>query len=109
LGGSDEVQADAGPEISGFESSFPAIDTQNEVCEWICCVAFENANKLMCLAFYSKLLLAVPSLALELLSHPLAIRAIRHLRKRQNLSGMSNGIFDYQPTTYLYPFKHSIC
>lgn len=30
LGGSDEVQADAGPEISGFESSFPAIDTQNE-------------------------------------------------------------------------------
>ncbi|OJJ64465.1 hypothetical protein ASPSYDRAFT_325379 [Aspergillus sydowii CBS 593.65] len=30
LGGSEEVQADAGPEISGFESSFPAIETQNE-------------------------------------------------------------------------------
>ncbi|KAL4919914.1 clathrin light chain [Aspergillus aurantiobrunneus] len=30
LGGSEDVQASAAPEISGFESSFPAIDTQNE-------------------------------------------------------------------------------
>ncbi|CBF86080.1 hypothetical protein AN2050.2 [Aspergillus nidulans FGSC A4] len=30
LGGPEEAQAGAGPEISGFESSFPAIDTQNE-------------------------------------------------------------------------------
>lgn len=56
----------------------------------------------MCLAFYSKLLPVVPSPALELLSHPLAIRAIRPLRKRQNQSGMSNGLFDYQPSRYLY-------
>ncbi|KAL4970746.1 clathrin light chain CLC1 [Aspergillus stella-maris] len=30
LGGADETQANAGPEISGFESSFPAIETDNE-------------------------------------------------------------------------------
>ncbi|KKK22672.1 hypothetical protein ARAM_002575 [Aspergillus rambellii] len=30
LGGAEEIQAGAIPEISGFESSFPAIDTQNE-------------------------------------------------------------------------------
>ncbi|KAL4739592.1 clathrin light chain [Aspergillus similis] len=30
LGAPEEAQAGAGPEISGFESSFPAIDTQNE-------------------------------------------------------------------------------
>ncbi|KAL4759213.1 clathrin light chain CLC1 [Aspergillus foveolatus] len=30
LGDPQEAQAGAGPEISGFESSFPAIDTQNE-------------------------------------------------------------------------------
>ncbi|KAL3475622.1 clathrin light chain [Aspergillus californicus] len=30
LGGPEETQTGAGPEISGFESSFPAIDTQNE-------------------------------------------------------------------------------
>ncbi|KAL4932662.1 clathrin light chain CLC1 [Aspergillus undulatus] len=30
LGGAGEAQASAAPEISGFESSFPAIDTQNE-------------------------------------------------------------------------------
>ncbi|CEL05408.1 Putative Clathrin light chain (Eurofung) [Aspergillus calidoustus] len=30
LGGPEETQASAGPEISGFESAFPAIETQNE-------------------------------------------------------------------------------
>lgn len=54
----------------------------------------------MCLVFYSKLLLVVLSPALEHHSHPLAIRAIRPLRKRENLSGMSNIIFDYQPTRF---------
>ncbi|KAB8239472.1 hypothetical protein ETB97_012689 [Aspergillus alliaceus] len=30
LGGAEDVPTGAGPEISGFESSFPAIETQNE-------------------------------------------------------------------------------
>ncbi|KAL4788303.1 clathrin light chain [Aspergillus varians] len=30
LGGPEEAQVGAGPEVSGFESSFPALDTQNE-------------------------------------------------------------------------------
>ena len=34
LGGADETPAGAAPEISGFESSFPAIETQNEVRMW---------------------------------------------------------------------------
>lgn len=31
LGGAEDAPAGAAPEISGFESSFPAIETQNEV------------------------------------------------------------------------------
>ncbi|KAE8146680.1 clathrin light chain [Aspergillus avenaceus] len=30
LGGADDVPVGAGPEMSGFESSFPAVETQNE-------------------------------------------------------------------------------
>lgn len=39
LGGDDYVQQGGSAEISGFESSFPAIDTQNEVRFSACLIA----------------------------------------------------------------------
>lgn len=85
LGGDDYVpQQGASAEISGFESSFPAIDTQNEV-QFAAFYATELMTALTSLC-YRQLrpveLLPAPAL----LSQPRATLAIINQRRNQRLS-----------------------